>query len=69
MRTNIEIDAELMREALKWSELKSKKEVVNEALMEFIKHLKRQKIKSLQGKVDWIGDRDKISTFNQKKDR
>ena len=69
MRTNIEIDAELMREALKWSELKSKKEVVNEALMEFIKHLKKQKIKSLHGKVDWIGDRDKISTFNQKKDR
>ena len=39
MRTNIEIDAELMSEALKWSELKSKKEVVNEALIEFIKYL------------------------------
>ena len=59
MRTNIEIDDELMREALELSELKSKKDVVNKALNEFVKNLKSQRIKSFQGKVEWIGDLDK----------
>ncbi len=69
MRTNIEIDDELMKEALKWSELNSKKEVVTEALKEFIKQLKRQKVKSLRGKVEWIGDLDKMRTYDKWEDR
>ena len=32
MRTNIEIDDELMKKALKYSKLKTKKEIINEAL-------------------------------------
>ena len=65
MRTNIEIDDKLMKEALKWSDLKSKKDIVNHALVEFIKLQKRQAMKNLQGKVEWIGDLDKMRTYDK----
>ena len=69
MRTNIEIDDELMKEAMKWTGLKSKKEIVNKALTELIKLKKRQAMKSLQGKVEWIGDLDKMRTYDKWEDR
>ncbi len=65
MRTNIDIDDKLMKEAMKWTNLKSKKEIVNNALVELIKFQKRQKMKTLQGKVDWIGDLDKMRTYDK----
>jgi Arc/MetJ family transcription regulator len=65
MRTNIDIDDKLMKDALKWSNLKSKKEVVNNALVELMKFHKRQTMKSLQGKVEWIGDLDKMRTYDK----
>lgn len=60
MKTNIEIDDELMRKALKYSKLKTKKEIVNEALNEYVKYQMRLKLMTLQGKVKWIGDLDKM---------
>ena len=69
MRTNIDIDDKLMKDALKWSNLKSKKEVVNKALIELIKFHKRQTMKSLQGKVEWIGDLDKMRTYDKWENR
>lgn len=69
MRTNIDIDDKLMKEAIKWSNLKSKKEIVNNALAEFIKSQKRQAMKNLQGKVEWIGDLDKMRTYDKWDDR
>ncbi len=60
MRTNIEIDDELMKKALKYSKLKTKKEIINEALNEYVKYQMRLKMLSLQGKVEWIGDLDKM---------
>ena len=65
MRTNIDIDDALMEEAIKWSHLKSKKDIVHEALVEFIKFQKRQAMKNLQGKVEWIGDLDKMRTYDK----
>ncbi len=65
MRTNIDIDDALMEEAMKWSNLKSKKEIVNYALSELIKFHKRQSMKTLQGKVEWIGDLDKMRTYDK----
>ncbi len=65
MRTNIDIDEKLMNEAMKWSNLKSKKEIVNSALAELIKFYKRQSMKNLQGKVEWIGDLDKMRTYDK----
>lgn len=60
MRTNIEIDDELMKKALKYSKLKTKKEIINEALNEYVKYQMRLKMLTLQGKVEWIGDLDKM---------
>ena len=68
MRTNIDIDDKLMKEAMKWSGLKSKKEIVNNALTELIKFKKRQTMKTLQGKVEWIGDLDKMRTYDKWED-
>ncbi len=60
MRTNIEIDDELMNKALKYSKLKTKKEIINEALSEYVKYQMRLKLLSLQGTVKWIGNLDKM---------
>jgi len=60
MRTNIEIDDDLMKKALKYSKLKTKKEIINEALIEYVKYQMRLKMLSLQGKVKWVGDLDKM---------
>lgn len=68
MRTNIDIDDKLMEEAQKWTDLKSKKDIVQEALVEFIKFQKRQAMKNLQGKVEWIGDLNKMRTYDKWED-
>ncbi len=69
MRTNIEIDDKLIKDALKLSGLKSKKEIVNTALEEYVRFKKRQALKNLQGKVKWIGDLDKMRTYDKWEDR
>ena len=60
MRTNIEIDDELMNKALKYSKLKTKKEIVNDALTEYVRYQMRLKLISLQGKVKWVGNLNKM---------
>jgi Arc/MetJ family transcription regulator len=60
MRTNIDIDDKLMSKALKYSKLKTKKEIINEALNEYVKYQMRLKLLSLKGKVKWVGDLDKM---------
>jgi Arc/MetJ family transcription regulator len=56
MRTNIEIDDQLMAEALELSGQKTKRAAVEEALRLMIK-LKRQKeVAKLFGKLKWEGD-------------
>lgn len=56
MRTNIEIDPGLMEQALQLSHLRTKKEVVHQALEHYVRRLRRLKMLSLQGKVKWEGD-------------
>lgn len=58
MRTNIEIDDKLMARAMEISRLKTKKQVVNEALREFIRTKAYQGLLELEGKVKWEGDLD-----------
>ena len=58
MRTNIEIDEELMQQALRVSGLKTKRAVV-EAGLRMLLRLKRQEdILRLVGKVHWEGNLD-----------
>jgi Arc/MetJ family transcription regulator len=55
-RTNIEIDEQLLSDGLKLTQLKTKKELVNYALEELVKRLKRRKILGLEGKIVWNGN-------------
>jgi Arc/MetJ family transcription regulator len=62
MRTNIVIDDTLMNHALKLSGLKTKKEVVEEALKLLVQVRKQAKLKKLRGKLKWEGDLGKMRT-------
>ena len=56
MRTNIVIDDSLMAEALKFTGLGTKREVVEEGLRILIKLKKQENIKAFKGKLKWDGD-------------
>jgi len=60
MRTNIVLDDDLVREGLKLTKLKTKKELINFALKELIARKKRKKLLNLEGKVEWVGDLNKM---------
>jgi Arc/MetJ family transcription regulator len=52
-RTNIELNDKVLKEALKLTKMKTKKDLVNYALEELVKKLRRKKILELEGKVKW----------------
>ena len=56
MRTNIEIDDRLMKDTLKITGLKTKREAVDLALKELIKLRRQAGLKKLKGKFHWDGD-------------
>jgi Arc/MetJ family transcription regulator len=58
MRTNIVIDDELMREALRATGLKTKREAVEEGLRTLVRLQKQAGIRKFRGKLQWIGDLD-----------
>ncbi|MCQ4320751.1 type II toxin-antitoxin system VapB family antitoxin [Stutzerimonas stutzeri] len=58
MRTNIEIDDNLMDDALKATGLKTKREAVELGLKTLIKLKKQEGIKRFRGKLEWTGDLD-----------
>ena len=60
MRTNIVIDDKLMAEAMKLSQLKTKKAVVETGLRLLIRIKKQERIKGLRGKLNWDGDLEKM---------
>ena len=50
MRTNIVLDDELVSEALRYTDVKTKRELVDLALREFLALRKRKNIRDLRGK-------------------
>lgn len=56
LRTNIELDEKLVKEAMKLTRKKTKKELVNHALQELVSKMKRKKILELESKVEWTGN-------------
>lgn len=60
LRTNIELNEKLVEEALKLTHIKTKKELVNYALKDLIRKIKRKKILELEGKVEWTGNLSKM---------
>lgn len=51
MRTNIVIDDRLVEEAMALSKLRTKREVVQQALEEFVRSLKRRDLREIRGKI------------------
>ena len=60
MRTSIDLNEQLINEAMLLSDAKTKKEVVDLALQYYIGSLKRHKMKTSFGKVPWEGDLEKM---------
>ena len=58
MRTNIVIDDQLMRETLRATGLKTKREAVELGLRTLVRLKKQAGIRQLRGKLDWQGDLD-----------
>jgi Arc/MetJ family transcription regulator len=58
MRTNIEIDDELIERALGATGLKTKRAAVEEGLRALIRLHEQRDILDLAGKVQWSGDLD-----------
>jgi len=58
MRTNVVIDDKLMRDTLRVTGLKTKREAVDEALRTLLRLRKQAEIRRFRGKLDWQGDLD-----------
>src|SRR4030095_884862 len=58
MRTNIDIDDRLMRQAMRSSSARTKRAVVEEALRLLIQTRGQSRLRRLRGQVAWNGDLD-----------
>ncbi|MCK4766602.1 MAG: type II toxin-antitoxin system VapB family antitoxin [Candidatus Aminicenantes bacterium] len=58
MRMNIAVDDNLVTEALQLSKLKTKKELINAALREFIRNRKKLNLTEIKGKIVFREDYD-----------
>lgn len=56
MRTNIVIDDKLMRETLRATGLKTKREAVETALRTLLRLSKQDEIRRFRGRLKWQGD-------------
>lgn len=62
MRTNIDIDDDLMADALRYSKAPTKRAAVEEALRLLIQTRRQGGLRQLRGKVKWEGDLDAMRT-------
>ena len=58
MRTNIDIDLELMERAFRSSKAKTKKALIREALLEFVETRERLNLIDIKGKINFREDYD-----------
>jgi Arc/MetJ family transcription regulator len=62
MRTNIEIDDKLMKDALKATGAKTKREAVEIGLKTLVRLRAQEKARELRGKITWVGNLDDMRT-------
>ena len=58
MRTNIEIDDKLMKDALRYTGAKTKREAVELGLKALVQLGKQVEVRKMRGKLQWEGDLD-----------
>ncbi len=63
MRTHIDIDDQLMADAMKASGLKTKNDTVELGLKTLVQLAKRSEIKALKGRLTWSGDLDEMRSW------
>ena len=56
VRTTIVLDRKLVEACLKETRLKTRRELVDFAVRELLRHKQQRKLLSLKGKVTWEGD-------------
>lgn len=56
MRTNIVLNDELIEKGMRYTGIKTRRELVEYALSELIKRKERKEILSLKGRLHWEGD-------------
>ena len=66
MRTNVEIDDKLMKEAMRSANTKTKRETVEAGLRILIQIKGQTGIRKLRGKVKWEGDLDELRGGREK---
>lgn len=66
MRTNIDIDDDLLADVMERSEAKTKKEAVEMALQLFRRMLAQRDLLELRGRVKWNGGLDELKGTNTK---
>jgi Arc/MetJ family transcription regulator len=64
MRTNIVIDDKLMRDTLRATGLRTKRDAVELGLQTLLRLSRQAEIRRLRGKVDWQGDLNAMRTGN-----
>ncbi|WP_430433588.1 type II toxin-antitoxin system VapB family antitoxin [Methyloversatilis sp.] len=62
MRTNIEIDDQLMRDALRLTGARTKREAVEMGLRTLLRLRQQEEIRRFRGKLQWEGDLDAMRT-------
>ena len=62
MRTNIVIDDKLMKDTLRVTGLKTKREVVEQGLRTLLRLRQQEEIRRFRGKLNWEGDLDAMRT-------
>lgn len=62
MRTNVVIDDELMKSAVKLSGLKTKKAAIEEGLKLLVRRSMQSKTRMFRGKLKWSGNLDDMRT-------
>ena len=62
MRTNIVIDDKLMKETLRLTGLRTKREAVELGLRTIVRMRKQEEIRKFRGKLKWLGDLDAMRT-------
>ncbi len=59
-RTNIDLDERIVAEAMRLTNLKTKRELVNFALEDLVKRERRKGILKYEGKIEWEGDLEEM---------
>jgi Arc/MetJ family transcription regulator len=60
VRTNIDIDDDLLAEAMRVAGTKTKRATVEAGLAELIRRHRTRRVRELRGTVEWVGDLDEM---------